>query len=286
MSGEPDPHLYVLARRVLFDALEALEPHRDSVILIGAQAVYIHTGDSDMAVAPHTTDADLALDTTILDDAPLIESAMTTANFVMNKNGNPGAWVGKHDIQLDLMAAESQGGKKRGARIPPHDKKAVRNALGLEGALVDKEIHSIAALEKSDGRLFEIYVAGPAALLVAKLIKIGERRESPMRLKNKDALDVFRLLQAKTSKDIADRMVRIESDADATEVAQQAIALLRELFGSQDSLGCDMAVQALASLANPAEIRESLVILVNDLLVEIERSRVTFSIESARLVRG
>jgi hypothetical protein len=39
--------LYVIARRVLLDALEALGEHREATILVGAQAVYLHTGISD-----------------------------------------------------------------------------------------------------------------------------------------------------------------------------------------------------------------------------------------------
>jgi hypothetical protein len=34
---------YVAARRVLLDALTALAPHGDAVILAGAQAIYLHT---------------------------------------------------------------------------------------------------------------------------------------------------------------------------------------------------------------------------------------------------
>lgn len=38
MPGEPDP-LYILARRALLDGLAALEPHLNSIVVIGAQAV-------------------------------------------------------------------------------------------------------------------------------------------------------------------------------------------------------------------------------------------------------
>jgi hypothetical protein len=50
MPGAPDP-VYVLARKVLLDALEVLEPHLDALVLVGAQAVYHHTGDADLAMA-------------------------------------------------------------------------------------------------------------------------------------------------------------------------------------------------------------------------------------------
>jgi hypothetical protein len=43
MSGAPDPQ-YVVARSVLLDALGTLGAQREAVILVGAQAVYLHTG--------------------------------------------------------------------------------------------------------------------------------------------------------------------------------------------------------------------------------------------------
>ena len=58
--------LYVLARRVLLDALDALGSHRNAMVLVGAQAVYLRVGEGDLAVAPFTTDGDLAIDPTLL----------------------------------------------------------------------------------------------------------------------------------------------------------------------------------------------------------------------------
>lgn len=60
MTSVPPPE-YVLARFVLLDALQALGPHLDAVVLVGAQAVYFHTGNVELIVVPTTTDADLAL---------------------------------------------------------------------------------------------------------------------------------------------------------------------------------------------------------------------------------
>jgi hypothetical protein len=42
--------LYVMARRVLLDALHALGTHRDAVVLVGAQAVYLRVGAGDLAL--------------------------------------------------------------------------------------------------------------------------------------------------------------------------------------------------------------------------------------------
>ncbi len=58
--------LYRVARRVLLDALGALGAHREAVIVVGAQALYLQAGEADMAVAPYTTDGDLALDPSLL----------------------------------------------------------------------------------------------------------------------------------------------------------------------------------------------------------------------------
>ncbi len=54
MRGEPDP-LYVAARSVLLDALEALGHQRDAIVLVGAQAIYLHTGAIEFEVAEYTT---------------------------------------------------------------------------------------------------------------------------------------------------------------------------------------------------------------------------------------
>jgi hypothetical protein len=76
MPGAPDP-AYVAARRPLLDALEGLGSQREAVILVGAQAIYLHTGEDDgLAVAPFTTDADLSLDPDRLRPDPRLEQAM------------------------------------------------------------------------------------------------------------------------------------------------------------------------------------------------------------------
>src|SRR2546421_424713 len=68
MPGVPDP-LYVRARAGLLDAVEALGLHRESVVLVGAQAIYLHTGDADLAVAEYTTDPDFPMPPRELTDA-------------------------------------------------------------------------------------------------------------------------------------------------------------------------------------------------------------------------
>lgn len=173
------PPGYVHARAVLLDALEALAPHLDALVLVGAQAVYFHTSDAELIVVPTTTDADLALFPAKLLDEPLLEDALGAAGFVLA--ANPGAWRGRFGVAVDLMVPEalSGGSSRRWARLPIHGNRAVRRTTGLEPALVDNEIHDIVALDSADARSSRLRVAGPAALLVAKIIKIEERPAAP-----------------------------------------------------------------------------------------------------------
>src|SRR4051812_17979072 len=90
-----DPR-YVAARRVLLNALTALAPFGNAFIVAGAQAVYLRTGPNDLAIAPYTTDGDLALDPTLLGDDPGLEAAMRGAGFTLWKQADraqPGIWV-------------------------------------------------------------------------------------------------------------------------------------------------------------------------------------------------
>ncbi|MFT4216947.1 MAG: hypothetical protein QM619_07140 [Micropruina sp.] len=198
---QPAPE-YVAARRVLLDVLAALEEHLDSLVLVGAQAVYQHTGDTDLRVPPMTTDADLAVNATVLADTPEIAGALRGAGF--SPGSNPGHWIARSDVAVDLMVVPHQAGtaraSARAARLPPHAKSTARIARGLEPALVDNTPVTITALDANDARTFNLAVAGPAALLAAKIIKISERfnqaSRQPERVKEKDALDAFRLLQA------------------------------------------------------------------------------------------
>lgn len=66
------PPEYVLARSLL---VYALRPHLDALVLVGALAVYLHTGDADLIVVPTTTDADIALFPAKLLDEPPLEDA-------------------------------------------------------------------------------------------------------------------------------------------------------------------------------------------------------------------
>lgn len=267
MPGAPDGE-YVAARRVLLDALDALTAHLDALVLVGAQAIYLHTGEGDLAVAPYTTDADIAVDPAALIAEPALEETMLAAGFVLG--AQPGIWFGTGDVEIDLLVPEAVGGGgRRGARLGTHGSRAARKARGLEAALVDNTPMRIRSLEEPDDRRFEIAVAGPAALLVAKLHKLAERQGAVDRLQDKDALDVLRLLRATETTALATRMRALLRDEHSAEVTRESIEQLRVLFGADGAVGSRMAARAAGPLEDPATIAASAAALASDLLTAL-----------------
>ena len=145
MPGALDPR-YVLARAVLLDALAALGNQRSAVIVVGAQAVYLHTGAIDLGVPEFTLDADITLDPSLLNDVPEIEAAMLNAGFERGRQA--GVWTASRSVDgvpakadVDLMVPDAVGGPgRRAARLPGHAKEVARKARGLEAALIDKSV--------------------------------------------------------------------------------------------------------------------------------------------------
>lgn len=266
------PQEYLKARAVLLDALDGLGPHRDAVVLVGAQAVYVHAGGADFVTAPTTTDADLALVPDRLADEPSIVEAMRAAGFV--PGSQPGTWLGPGQIAVDLMAPEAlcgRGGRRSANLRPPHDDKfTARRTFGLEAAVIDNESRTIKALASGDPRSFEIKVAGPAALIVSKVIKVAERRDQPHRLKPKDGLDVLRLLRAVDTVSLAQRFGQLASNSLAGEVVEQTVRDLRELAAGPEDLPPVLAADAEIGLGDRDEIKMSMVALVDELLGALE----------------
>jgi hypothetical protein len=207
--GIDQNELNIAARRVLLDALEALAQHRDALVLVGAQAVYQHTGDAQLGVAAHTSDADLGLDPRKIGAQPLIESAMRAVDFTQEhprRSKNPGIWwkrqiVGGQEVTIEvdlLVPTEMSEGGRRSVTLPPHSRNSMLRVSGIGLAMEDNEVRAIASLDPTDDRLVDARVAGIAALLIAKAYKLGERANDAARdrLVNKDASDVIGLMLA------------------------------------------------------------------------------------------
>jgi hypothetical protein len=254
VTGSIDPR-YVAARRVLLDALQALASHRRAVIVAGAQAVYLRTGDGEIGIAPYTTDGDLAIDPSQLGDEPALDVVMRAAHFTPSPT-EPGIWLATAAVEgveltipVDLIVPEAVAppGGRRGARLGPHGNRAARRAVGLEAAIVDHSTMTVAALEPSDARRSDVEVAGSAALLVAKAHKIHDRLQArrPGRADDKDASDVYRLMQTTSPIDVAGRLATLREHPTAGPATEAAIGYLIELFGHRRGEGVRMAVRAL-----------------------------------------
>jgi hypothetical protein len=269
--------LYSVARSALLDALEALHEQRDAVILVGAQAIYIHTGDADIAVPAYTSDGDLLLEPARLKDEPKLAAAMERARF--RRGSQPGSWLCEREVDsvlttipVDLLVPLALGGGRgRGARLGAHGDRVGRQTRGMEAAVVDHAPHHLTSLSAADPRVFAIRLAGPAALLVAKLHKLGERSQerAAKRLKDKDALDVLRILRAVPREVLRETLVRLRHDDLAERVTREALDYLRTLFGSREGLGTQMVVQATERLEDPEMIAGSCEALATDLLQDL-----------------
>jgi hypothetical protein len=265
--------VYRRSRRALLDALEALVDHRDGVTLIGAHAVYIYTGEDDVPIVTRTKDSDLALDPELLREDPLLEEAMEEAGFHRNLDtGQPGEWLSTDGIPVDLLVPTSMVPSKgrRSVQIPPHSPYAARKVGGLEAAVVDNRTIWIEALDPGDPRRIQAKVAGPAALCVTKAHQLGERQASPRRLVDKDAHDLYRLLAATETAEVAAGFQVLLGDPRSHTVAEQALTYLADLFNSPESLGSVMAGRAEGDLDRSDIVAASVSALVGDLLTEVE----------------
>lgn len=182
-------------------------------------------------MAEFTTDADLALSPQVLAAGPAIASLFEAAGF--RRDRDRGKWWSAEGIQVDLLAPDAVAGPGRcGARLDGRGKTVARRAKGIEGALIDNEHRDITALDPGDHRRFTVRVAGPAALLVAKIHKIAERANLPDRLVAKDALDVLRILQTTPTPTLAGVIAHLCQNDTAAPITTEALNLGTALFTS------------------------------------------------------
>ena len=283
MDGEKRGHMEAIhdrdrvdTRETLLDAVEALRPHIDAVILVGAQAIYMHTAseDASFALPPFTYDADIVLDPNVLGCSPLIVDAMSRAGFRLGDQ--PGLYGRGTGPRVDLLVPAAVGGPgRRAARLRGHGTRAAMKVHGLEGALVSHSRMRIDSLRRDSDRSSILKVARPAALLVAKMHKIGERLEdSDVRRRDpiaKDAFDVYRLLRAVDTPAMAAEFRLLRTHEVSSHVTTVALSMFQDLFSTQSGTGTGLVVQSVRGLEDPDFITESSVALSRDLLEATSR---------------
>ena len=120
------------------------------------------------------------------------------------------------------------------------------------------------------GRAYVMNVAGPAALLVAKVHKLIDRigADDNRRINSKDAFDVFRLLQAVEIVElIADLNILATAEISA-EVTDEAMASFHGLFGTSNAVGTQLVADHVAGIENTDVIVASSVAL-SEALIEM-----------------
>ncbi|MCY3748901.1 MAG: hypothetical protein OXG64_06355 [Chloroflexi bacterium] len=275
MEVNPD-QVRLEARETLLDAVDAMGPHSDAVILVGAQAIYVHTApvDASFALSPFTYDADIVLDPELLGSSPAIVDAMSRAGFQLGDQ--PGRYRRDVGPQVDLLVPEAVGGPgRRAARLGVHGNRAAMKVHGLEGALVSHTRMTISSLVPGAGRACILKVARPAALLVAKVHKVGERlRDSDVRRRDpvaKDAFDMYRLLRAVDTPDLAAEFRLLRAHGVSSRVTFEALALFRDLFSSPSGTGTGLVGEYVRGLEDTDFVVESSVALSRDLLEATSR---------------
>lgn len=260
---------FIQARVALLDAFEALVSHIDALILVGAQAIYLRTGEADVALAAFTTDGDLVLDPELLGVDPRVEQAMLGAGFTPDPRENAiGTWLSRSGVPIDLMVPHEVAGKgRRSVDIPPHDARSMRRARGLEAALIDKTRMELALENVPESSSYNVYVAGPCALLVAKLHKLDDRIDHPSRLYYKDAHDIYRLLVAIETAELVRGFNKLLSNSLSEPVTREAVEMLRQYFAAGvDAPGSQMSGAAEEMVGNPAAVALSSSVLAQQLL--------------------
>jgi len=147
-------------------ALETLQPHLDSLILVGAQAVYLNPNHIELPLAPATSDADIAFDTRSLEVSPEIGELLREADYSPNATAkNPGHWMNAERVPLDLLQPRilsNRGPKSRAADLGLHGRDVLRIPDGLDSALIDNSDLTVSSFEAEDHRSYELKVAGSA----------------------------------------------------------------------------------------------------------------------------
>ena len=270
METIDDQH-YIDARETLLDAIQALGPHNEAVILVGAQAIYVQLEGDDDSFAPSrfTYDADIALDPDLLGDSPALVEAMSNAGFQLSDQ--PGLYRKEGGAQVDLLVPQAVGGPgRRAARLGVHGNRAAMKVHGLEGALVSHTRKKVSSLVPGADRSCILKVAGPAALLVAKVHKIGERlQDSDVRRQDqlpKDAFDIYRLLRVIDTAEMTREFRFLQSHGMSSQVTSEALTMFQHLFSTPSAMGTALVVRAIPATEDPDFIAASSVALSQDLL--------------------
>lgn len=146
------------SRRAIFNVVDVLAVHAESLTLVGAHAVLLRTMELDVPRMP-TGDGDLGVTPGLVGEVPSIGALLEGAGYEYRTTARPGLWdrepydepdgTRTFREKIDLLAPHGLSGTasrtKRGvpALRTAHGKLAVGNALGLELAAFNRSLVTI-----------------------------------------------------------------------------------------------------------------------------------------------
>ena len=262
------PREYVVARKVLLDCLELLSAQSKALVLVGAQAIYLQTPVLDVGLPASTTDGDIAIDPDLLFENPDLAEILESAGF--RPHTSPGTWFSPEGVPIDLMVPSGAlpASSRRTATLEGQGGHTARSTSGLELALRDNNTMELGALDPKDSRVALVKVASPAALVVAKLIKLAERMsgEKPDRILAKDASDVLRMLRYNDAAAIGATLGRFAAEGIGSGTIEFAVEFFRSQLALRRSPVIELAVEYHRQFETGAQITASYRTLAQRLL--------------------
>lgn len=253
------PREYVIARRVLLDCLELLAAQSEALVLVGAQAIYLQTPVLDVGLPASTTDSDIAIDPDLLFENPDLAEVLESAGF--RPHTSPGTWFSPEGVPIDLMVPSGAlpASSRRTAPLEGQSGRTARRTSGLELALHDNNTMELRALDPNDTRIATVKVASPAALVVAKLIKLAERIAGPKpdRVLAKDASDVLRILRYNDATTIGASLGQFAAESVGSGTIETAVEFLRSQLALRTSPVVELAVEYHRQFETGAQITAS-----------------------------
>ena len=237
------------SRRLLITTIIALGPYAEALTIAGAHAVHVWVqkkwGPIDME---STRDGDLVIDPVFVAEDPKILDLMASIGLEPAREERPEIYGYSSERGLpweqrttvDLLVPEGYAGKKgRTARIAGQDKATTR-AYGLELAVHDRVLTEISTIDAEPTISAKAYVAGPAALLIAKAHKVHERLAEvdrrPDRLRPKDSGDIALLMMVTDGVEVAETMMfHARAHAEIRNVVNEGASHLIEMYSAQNA---------------------------------------------------
>ncbi|MDR0283462.1 MAG: hypothetical protein LBI33_01005 [Propionibacteriaceae bacterium] len=247
-----------------------MDAFADAVTVIGAHAVHVWVqaawGPVEMQA---TRDADIAVNPVFVAPDPKLMGLMSELGVVPALPDRPGVYGYQAEaglslaerVTIDLIVPEVYAGPgRRAARIDGQPSAASR-ARGVELAVWDRRRVLLAAMDDPADST-EAWVAGPAALLVAKAHKVHERFSQVNiradRLRPKDSGDVALLMLVSDPAEVA--RVMAEHSVAHPEIAptvSEGATWLVEMYTDPSGLLRRHAVDALAARLDESEVNDA-----------------------------